>query len=95
MEFPPDERTHIIQKPHTYNLSSQSDVMRRQRWPLTCIVVHVVDLHGRLGSIVAEASVLLQQLQTFIAVKHGAPAVVRTQHCHEYNNQRTKKKSCF
>lgn len=73
---PPDERRHI----HGKLAQSPGAVTRRQRCPLTCIVVHVVDLHGRLGSVVAEASVLLQQLQTFIAVKHGAPAVIRTQH---------------
>lgn len=50
-------------------------------WSLTCIVVDVVDLHGRLGSVVAETPVLLQQLQTFIAIIHWPPAVVRAQHC--------------
>lgn len=85
-----DELCHVAGKPH--NLSSQGAISGRRRRPLTCIVVHVVDLHGRLGSVVAEASVLLQQLQTFIAVKHGAPAVVRTQHCHRYNNHNNKKK---
>lgn len=74
---PLDERSPIREK----TAQSQAAVRRRQRCPLTCIVVHVVDLHGWLSSVVAEASVLLQQLQTFIAVKHRSPAVVRTQHC--------------
>lgn len=52
----------------------------------------VVDLHRRLGSIVAETAVLLQQLQTFIAIINWAPTVVCTQHCKRQVNKMEKKK---
>lgn len=70
-------------KPHIYYLSDKVECQtkREDPWSLTCIVVDVVDLHGRLGSVVAETPVLLQQLQTFIAIIHWAPAVVSAQHC--------------
>lgn len=54
----------------------------------TCIVLYTVDLHGRLSSIVAKTSVLLQKLQTFIAVIHRTPTVVRTQHCKQQVNEK-------
>lgn len=47
---------------------------------ITCIVLEVLDLHGRLGCAVAKTPVLLQQLQTFISVINWTPTVVRTQH---------------
>jgi len=49
----------------------------------TCIVMDVLDRHGRLRSVVAKTSVLLQQLQTFIAVRHWTPTVISTQHCYQ------------
>lgn len=61
---------------------------------LTCIVVGVVDLHRRLGSIVAETAVLLQQLQTFIAIINWAPTVVCTQHCNGQVNKMEKRNTC-
>lgn len=59
---------------------------------LTCIVVDVVDLHGWLRAVVAKTAVLLQQLQTFIAIIHRAPTVVRTQHCNRWVNRMKRKR---
>lgn len=73
----------IFQEPYNRTANTEQTKVQEKRClkaHITCIVLEVLDLHGRLGCAVAKTPVLLQQLQTFISVINWTPTVVRTQH---------------